>query len=182
MNFFTDAQSKNSLWTELLVVFGGVALLYAASQIEIPLHPVPITLQTVAVMLIGLTYTPRRAVESHLLWIGLGAIGLPVFAGGGAGFAKVMGPTGGYMAGFVVASYLMAKLKERYALNSWKSDALLCLMGTLVVFSCGVLGLSQFVGLTGALQHGVLPFILPGIVKAALLCSALQILRHYRRG
>ena len=74
MNFFTDAKTKSSLWAELLVVFGGVALLYAASQIEIPLHPVPITLQTVAVMLIGLTYTPRRAVESHLLWIGLGSI------------------------------------------------------------------------------------------------------------
>jgi len=182
MNFFADAKSKNNFWTELLVVFGGVALLYAASQIEIPLHPVPITLQTVAVMLIGLTYTPRRAVESHLLWIGLGSIGFPVFAGGGAGFVKVMGPTGGYMAGFVLATYFMAKLKEKYALNSWKSDALLTVMGTLIVYTCGVMGLSLLIGFKGAIVSGLLPFILPGVVKAGLLCTALQILRHYRRG
>lgn len=182
MDILSTAKTRSSALRDILLTLGGVVLLFAASQIEIPLHPVPITLQTVAVMLIGLTYTPRRAVEVHLLWIGLGAIGLPVFAGGGAGFVKVLGPTGGYMAGFVAAAYLMAKLKEAYALNSWKSDALLTLMGTLIVYTCGVMGLSLLIGLKGAIVSGLLPFILPGIVKAALLCSALQILRHYRRG
>jgi len=181
MQYITDMiVSKAKGLNELLVVFGGVLLLFAASQVEIPLHPVPITLQTVAVMLIGLTYTPRKALESHLLWLGLGLVGLPVFAGFGAGIAHLSGPTAGYLGGFVVSTYIMATIKQKYSLNSFLSDALLCLMGTLIVFACGVIWLSQLIGFKGALLHGVLPFILPGLVKAGLLCSALQILRHFK--
>jgi biotin transport system substrate-specific component len=167
---------------EILVVLGGVLLLFAASQVEIPLKPVPITLQTVAVMLIGLTYTPRRAVEAHLIWLGLGAAGLPVFAGFAGGIACFSGPTLGYLVGFVVSSYVMATMKEKYALNTWISDAGLCILGTLIVYTLGVIWLSQLIGFSNAIMHGVVPFILPGLVKAGLLCTSLQILRHYRRG
>ena len=73
-------------------------------------------------------------------------------------------------------------LKEKFSLNSLISDALLCLFGTGVVFIFGVTWLSQLIGFEGALLHGVLPFILPGFMKAAILCAGLQILRHYRQG
>lgn len=182
MQFLSDVKSKTIVWKELMTVLGGVILLFAASQVEIPLNPVPITLQTVAVMLIGLTYSPRRAVESHLIWLGLGAVGIPVFSGFAGGMSHVVGPTAGYMAGFVVSTFLMATLKEKFSLNSWRSDVLLCLMGTLIVYSLGVAWLSYLIGIEGAFVHGFLPFILPGFVKAGLLCTALQILRHYRRG
>ena len=66
MEILSTIKSKSKSLNEIMVVLGGVILLFAASQVEIPLQPVPITLQTVAVMLIGLTYSPRRAVESHL--------------------------------------------------------------------------------------------------------------------
>ena len=182
MKFLFDAKSKANVWYELMVVLGGVLLLFAASQVEVPLKPVPITLQTVAVMLIGLTYTPRRALESHLIWLGLGAVGVPVLSGFAGGLAYFTGPTAGYMAGFVVSSFLMATIKEKFSLNSWLSDALLCLMGTSIVFLLGAGWLSQLIGVEGAFVSGVLPFILPGLVKAGLLCTALQILRHCRRG
>ncbi|MBS0271147.1 MAG: biotin transporter BioY [Proteobacteria bacterium] len=165
-----------------MVVFGGVMLLFAASQIEIPLQPVPITLQTVAVMLIGLTYTPRHALQSLLIWLGLAAAGLPVLSGFAGGFAYFGGPTLGYLVGFVISVYLMATFKQRFSLNSWTSDVMLCLMGTAILFSLGVAWLSRLIGLENAITHGVLPFILPGIVKAGLLCTALQIIRHYKRG
>lgn len=168
------------MWNELLVVFGGVFLLFAASQIEIPLNPVPITLQTVAVMLIGLTYSPRRAVEAIVLWLGLCAAGVPVLAGFSGGFVKLIGPTGGYLAAFIVAAYVMALLKQKFSLNSWRSDAVLTLLGTLIVYTGGVAWLSYLIGFENAFYHGLLPFILPGLVKAALLCTALQILRHTR--
>jgi biotin transport system substrate-specific component len=180
MEILSAIKQKSKSLNDIMVVLGGVILLFAASQIEIPLHPVPITLQTVAVMLIGLTYSPRRAVESLLLWIGLGVLGFPIFSGFSGGAHILVGPTAGYIAGFIMATYLMATLKEKLSLNSWVYDVLLCLMGTVIVFTCGVLWLSQLIGFSNALVHGLLPFILPGIVKAGLLCTGLQILRHFR--
>ncbi len=181
MGSFTKRNATSKVWNELLVVFGGVFLLFAASQIEIPLEPVPITLQTVAVMLIGLTYSPRRAVEAILLWVGLCAAGVPVLAGFSGGLAKLIGPTGGYIAGFLVAAFVMAALKQKLSLNSWRSDAVLTLLGTLIIYTSGVLWLSHLIGVENAFYHGVVPFILPGLVKAGLLCTALQLLRHVRR-
>jgi biotin transport system substrate-specific component len=173
-------KSKNL--NDVLVVLGGAMLLFAASQVEIPLKPVPMNLGTVAVMLIGLTYTPRRALEAHLIWLGLAAVGLPVLSGFGGGIACFSGPTAGYLVGYVVSSYVIATLKEKFSLSSWRSDAFLCLLGTLIVFIAGVTWLSHLIGFSNALTHGVVPFILPGFVKAGLLCTALQILRHYRCG
>jgi biotin transport system substrate-specific component len=181
MNILSTIKSKSTIGNELMVVLGGVLLLFAASQIEIPLKPVPINLGTVAVMLIGLTYTPQRVLETFFLWFGLVAIGLPLLAGFNGGLAKFAGPTAGYLMGYVTAAYLMATLKEKFSLNSWGSDALLCLMGTLIVYCLGVMWLSQLIGFENALISGVLPFILPGVVKAGLLCVGLQIIRHYRR-
>lgn len=181
MKSFIDSHLKSIPWTELFVVFGGAALLCATSQIEIPLQPVPVTLQTVAVMLIGLTYSPRRAVEAISLWIALAAAGMPVLAEFSGGISKLIGPTGGYIVGFIPAVYLMTTLKQKFALNSWQSDALLTLLGTLIIFITGVTWLSHLIGGTNAFYYGVLPFVLPGFVKGGLLCTALQILRHARR-
>ena len=69
MYFLSTLKAKSTPLYDLFIVCGGVLLLFAASQVEIPLHPVPITLQTVAVMLIGLTYTPRHALQAHMLWL-----------------------------------------------------------------------------------------------------------------
>lgn len=182
MKILSTIQSKSHTLNELMVVFGGITLLFAASQIEIPLKPVPITLQTVAVMLIGLTYTPRHALQSILIWLGLVAAGFPLLSGFSGGIACLVGPTAGYLAGFVVSASLMAILKQKFFLNSWISDVLLCLMGTAILFSLGIAWLSHLVGFENAILHGVLPFILPGIVKAGLLCTALQIIRYYKRG
>ncbi|OJW47572.1 MAG: hypothetical protein BGO67_04290 [Alphaproteobacteria bacterium 41-28] len=182
MDILSTIKSKSTVLNELMVVFGGVLLLFAVSQVEIPLKPVPINLLTVGVMLIGLTYTPRRALESHLVWIGLAAAGFPVLAGFSGGLDRLVGPTGGYILGCATSAVLMSVLKEKFSLNSWISDVLLCGLGTIIVFILGVAWLSQLVGFTNALMHGLVPFILPGIVKAGLLCTALQILRHYKRG
>lgn len=181
MSLFTNAKEKTSVVKELLIVFGGVALLFAGSQIEIPLRPVPINLMTVAVMLIGLTYSPRRALESLLMWVGLGAAGFPVFSSFSGGYLHLLGPTAGYIGGSVVAAFLMALVKEKFELNSWISDALLCLFGTSLVFVFGLSWLSKIIGFEAALLHGFFPFILPGFVKAGLLCTGLQITRHLRK-
>lgn len=181
MNILSAIKLNSKSVNEIMVVLGGVVLLFAASQVEIPLRPVPITLQTVAVMLIGLTYSPRRAVEAHLIWLGLGAMGFPAFAGFAGGMNVLAGPTAGYLIGFVVSAFLVATLKEKLSLKRWLSDFLLCLMGTVIVFTFGILWLSQLIGFSNAMMHGVVPFILPGLIKAGLLCTGLQILRSYKQ-
>jgi len=173
-------QAKLAFWQNILVVFGGAILLFAASQIEIPFKPVPITLQTVAVMLIGLTYSPRQALETHLLWLGAAAVGLPVLHGFDGGIPHLLGPTGGYLLGMLISAYAMAFFKQKLALNSFVSDALLTLMGTAIVFVLGVAWLAHLIGGEAAITHGFFPFIIPGFIKAGLLCAALQAVRHRR--
>lgn len=183
MEILSTIKEKSKILNELLVVLGGAMLLFAAAQIQIPLKPVPITLHTVAIMLIGLTYKPRQALEAVLVWLGLAAVGCPVLAGFSGGMIRFVGPSAGYLVGFVIAVYLMATLKEKLSRNSWIADALLCLAGTAILYTTGVLWLTYLMGdLKTAFFVGVVPFILPGIVKAGLLCTALQIVRHFKRG
>ena len=181
MKLFVKTQSNSLFLIEFFTVAAGAVLLFAASQVEISLHPVPINLQTVAVMLIGLILSPRQGLKAYLLWFGMGAAGFPVLSGFGCGIAHFAGPTGGYLLGFVVASFIMATLKEKLSLNSWKSDASLVTLGTAIVFVCGVFWLSRLIGWSAAFYGGVVPFIFPGIIKGALLCSSLQIVRYARQ-
>jgi biotin transport system substrate-specific component len=152
----------------------GVFLLFAASQISIPLKPVPITLQTVAVMLIGLTYTPTLAVSTVITWILAGALGLPVFAGYASGIG---GNTTGYLFGFICAVFMMSLLQQRYKFKSFVGISINCLIGTLIIFTFGITWLTGIIGLKPALTFGVLPFILPGIVKIVILSSIIKYCR-----
>lgn len=181
MNTLTTFQAKSTLWTQALAVLGGALLLFACSQIQIPLHPVPITLQTVAVMVLGLTYSPRRVLQTYGLWLGLAALGVPVLAGLAGGYGALMGVSAGYFIGFVLASFSMAFLKEKLALNSWKADLALVTLGSVCVFACGLTWLTHLIGWNQALLYGLYPFIVPGLIKAGVLCSVLQVVRQ-RRG
>jgi biotin transport system substrate-specific component len=159
---------------EVLVVGFGVVLLFACAQVSIPLHPVPISLQTVGVMLLALTYSKINALRSLLLYIGLGALGLPVFAGFHSGISVVLGTSGGYILGFVVCIYVMNLVKDFFKADSWVGIFINCLVGTVVIYTFGLIWLSLYVGFEKAIQVGLLPFILPGIIKATLLTTLLK--------
>lgn len=167
-------------WKELAFVISGTVLLAVASKIFIPLKPVPITLQPTAVLLLALTYTQRRAFQSVLLWIGMGAAGLPVFAGWEPGLPTLMGPTAGYIYSYLLITALIPYLREKIAVKSWFADMGLCLIATLINFGLGISWLSTFIGFEKAIEMGLLPFIIPGIIKAGLLCGALKALRAYK--
>ena len=151
-----------------------VALL-AQVSIRLPFTPVPITGQTFAVLFIGLLLGSRRGAYAILLYLGEGLVGLPVFAGGAAGPAYLLGPTGGYLLGFVGAAFLTGLCAERgWDRHFLKSLAALA-AGNLVIFFCGALWLSLFVGRRNVWTAGVWPF-LPGMVlktfAAAILLPA----------
>jgi biotin transport system substrate-specific component len=168
--------SEDSRARDVVLVAAGVLAIATAAQIRIPVpfSLVPITGQTFAVMLIAALYGPRRGVATILAYIGSGAMGLPFFAGGAAGIAYLAGPTTGYLAGWIGAAWLIGALMERgWSTRAW-TTALAMWMGSLVIFACGVLWLSRFVGLKAAVTTGFFPFIPGDFIKIALAMAVLQ--------
>lgn len=169
---FMKTQLVSRTYPELKAIGLGVLLLAACSQLSIPLEPVPVTMQTVAVMLLGLLYAPSLAVKTMLAYLAVGALGVPVFANFAAGTAVLFGKTAGYLWGFVAAVWLMAHLKQwGFPAAQWLNELFLCLLGTAVIFVFGVSYLASFIGFDAAMQYGFWPFLLPGLAKAILLVA-----------
>jgi biotin transport system substrate-specific component len=160
---------------DLLLVTAGALLVALLAQVRIPLPftPVPLTGQTFAVLLVGAALGARRGVASLSLYTLIGALGLPVFAGGAAGLAYAAGPTGGYLAGFIVAAFVVGLLAERGLERSIRTSILPFLAGTLVIYLFGAGWLSVLFGLEKALELGVTPFLIGDAIKLALAALAL---------
>jgi biotin transport system substrate-specific component len=140
----------------------------AQASLPVPPGPVPVTLQSLAVLLAGGILGARPAALAVLLYMAAGAAGLPVLAGGEGGWARVSGATGGYLIGFLPASWLCGRLAERASDRSYRTALLSLLAGHGVIFLFGVTWLSRFTGGWSAVQTGLVPF-LPG---TALKCLA----------
>lgn len=168
--------SAEGLARNAVLVTAGVLAIAAAAQVRIPIpfSLVPITGQTFAVMLIAALYGSTRGTATIVTYIVAGASGLPFFAGGAAGMAYLAGPTTGYLAGWIGAAWLIGTLSERgWARGPW-TTALSMWFGSLVIFACGVLWLSRFVGLREAIATGFFPFIPGDLVKIGLAMAILQ--------
>ena len=149
------------------LVIGGSVFIALLSQAQIPLQPVPITGQTLAVFLVALALGWRLGGAAVGLYLLEGAIGLPVFAGFAGGMAKFAGPTGGFLIGFLVAALAVGWLAER----GWTRNVLLTaaamLIGTVLIYALGLGWLQQFTG-AKTLELGLYPFIPGDLIKAAL--------------
>ncbi len=150
-----------------LVVLLGSALLTATAHIKVPFWPVPMTMQTFAVLVIGMTCGARLGVATVLAYLLQGALGLPVFAGG-AGLAYMTGPTGGYLLGFVLGAALTGWLAERGFDRSPARTVLAMLLGDAVILTLGVAWLATLIGLEKAIAAGLLPFLAAEAFKIAL--------------
>jgi len=170
-----------------VALVGGFALLTAlGAQVRIPLGftPVPITMQTFFVLFGGLLLGANLGTTAQLLYLTLGALGAPFFAGGALGFASLLGPTGGYLVGFVASAWLVGQLARGVdpagPRAGYQVLAVLA-VGTVAIYVPGVFWLARVMGmgLWPALGAGVLPF-LPGDALKAVLAAALW-LRLARR-
>ena len=157
-----------SLFKKLVLLFAGVAVLAICAHLKVPFYPVPMTMQTLAVMLIGFTYGAQLGSSTVLVYLSLGAIGAPVFAGG-AGLAYMSGPTGGYLFGFLVAVYIIGYVTEKGYGRTFISTLLLALLGTLVFYVFGVAWLTTILGFEKAIKFGLLPFLYGDVLKMFLL-------------
>ena len=152
-----------------LMVLAGVAILTASAKITVPFWPVPMTLQTMAIMAIALATGPRVACATVLGYLAAGAVGLPVFAGTperGIGLAYMVGPTGGYLLGYLIASWLVGTLAlGRGTLARFG----IMMAGMIPVYVLGLAWLAAFVPLEKVAEYGFTPFILGDIIKIALV-------------
>lgn len=158
---------------DVALILAGSWLIALTAQIEIPMWPVPMTGQTFAILLIGALLGKQRGVASVLAYLAQGAMGLPIFAGGKAGAPYMVGPTGGYLFGFVVVVYLVGWLSERGWDRRLATAALAMLLGNIVLYIFGLSWLSSFVGWDAAVKAGLQPFVVGDLCKIALAALAL---------
>ena len=164
-------------WKLPVRILLATALLVAASKITVPTVPVPVTLQTLAVVLIALIGGRAVGLGAVLGFIGVGVAGAPVFANAGSGIAYLTGPTAGYIAGFVVSALIVGTLADRGARSSGWRTALAVVLGVAAIYLPGVSWLSMQIGTERAVQFGLLPFLFPEALKIAL---ALAVMAAYR--
>lgn len=173
--------TPQSLLGRGIVIVCAIALLTASAKVAVPFWPVPQTLQTLAVLLIAASLDRSSALASVAGYLGLGAAGLPMFASG-AGLAYMTGPTGGYLAGFLLATALIASLRRQFPAAGPLALAAILLSGTVVMLGLGVAHLATLVGVDAAIANGLLPFLAGEATKialaAALLVAAGRIKRH----
>lgn len=169
------ADHRLALLYDLGMIVAGSAVVGLAAQLEVrlPFTPVPMTGQPFAVLLVGALLGARRGALAIVTYLVEGVLGLPVFAGGAAGAAKILGPSGGYLLGFVPAAFVTGFLAERgwdrHVLTTWAAMAL----GSTMIFLCGLPWLAQFVGWDRVLAAGLYPFILGDVIKQGLAAFAL---------
>ncbi|HEX2553152.1 MAG TPA: biotin transporter BioY [Microvirga sp.] len=158
-----------------VLILLGTALLTVSAKIQVPFPPVPMTLQTLVVLVIGAAYGWRLGGATVGLYLVEGALGLPVFAGPVAGPLYMAGPTGGFLAGFLAAVVVTGVLAERgWNGSPWRVLALMAL-GHAVIFACGLAWLSALMPFATAWQAGVAPFAVATLVKTALAAALVQV-------
>jgi len=167
-----------TLQGQLLLATGFALLTALGALVQIPVGPVPITLQVLFVLLSGLVLGSRLGALSQVEYLAIGFAGAPVFAGGKSGLIALLGPTGGYLAGFVVGAYLAGLVAESVARPGRIRFFLAGLLGTAAIYVSGMIWLSTWFAIgrgtnwiaemASAWQFGVLPFIAVDAVKAVV--------------
>ena len=167
---FIRLRHRPVLLYDVALMIGGslFVALSARIAISLPFSPVPITGQTLAVLLVGALLGSRRGACSLLLYLLEGAVGLPVFAGGIGGPAHLLGPTGGYLIGFAGAAFVAGLLAEQRWDRRVQSNALAMFLSNLVIYAFGLPWLAHFVGADKVLALGFYPFIAGDLMKLAL--------------
>ena len=181
-------RGKASLMRDVALALAATGLLTLSAKVQVPLF-IPMTLQTLVVLVIGASFGWRLGAATVLLYLAEGAAGLPVFAGTpekGIGLAYMMGSTGGYLAGFVLAALLTGFMAERGLTKSIPGALLTMALGHAVIFAAGFAWLATLIGSDQAFLLGVAPFYAATAIKtalgAALLPASWWALTRLRQG
>jgi biotin transport system substrate-specific component len=156
-------------------------LMAVCARVTVPMTPVSMTLQTFAVLLAGAVLGPWRGAASVLLYLAMGAVGLPVFSDGAAGLAVLSGPTAGYLLAFPLAAGMVGALAGRPAFRPHWAATMLMLAGHLLILAFGAAWLAAVIGGREALAAGVTPFLIGAAVKSVAVVAVAAGLRRLAR-
>jgi biotin transport system substrate-specific component len=182
------AVPRTGLLVDAVLVLAGALFVAAAAQVAIPLPftPVPITGQTFAVLLVGASYGARLGLLTLVLYWLLGLAGAPFYAEGLSGWETFMGPTGGYLIGFMLAAAVTGFLAERRWDRRFSTSVSAMLTGSVLIYACGLPWLAAEIdaGLQGTLEAGLYPFVVGDVLKlylaGLLLPAAWRLVRRFR--
>lgn len=171
-----SGQKGRAILRALLLALAGSVLLTLSAKLKVPFHPVPMTMQTMVVLVLGVAYGSRLGTATVALYLVQGALGLPVFADTperGIGLAYMAGPTGGYLAGFLAAAWIAGAIGG----GGIARLAASMLAGHVVIFAFGLAWLAAAIGIEKAWLAGAAPFLLATLLKSALGVALLAGLR-----
>lgn len=170
-NTFEFNKDYQLYFYEIFLYIIGLILIISSSyiSIRIPISLVPITAQTLIVLTLGATYGWKRATFVLTSYLTLGLIGFEVFAGSASGVTSLVGPTGGYLIGFLISSAIMGLISEYFEFDKKLASAfILFMVGHTIIFAFGILWLSNFTGIEQAILTGFLPFIPGEFIKSIM--------------
>jgi biotin transport system substrate-specific component len=160
----------SSIARKAMLVVGGSALIALGAQVSVPMFPVPMTLQTLAILIVGLTLGSRLGVAAVAAYLVEGAAGLPVFAGGASGAHLLVGPTAGFLFGFLAMAFVTGFAVERGMARGLVGTILAATVASALLYVPGVLWLNAATPLdmNGAVNAGMLPFVIGDLVKSVV--------------
>lgn len=174
---------SSTVLTKAGFVIAGVAFLSVLAQIAIPVpgSPVPVTGQTLGILLLATSYGATLGTTTFLMYLLVGAIGMPVFANGGSGFERIVGATGGYLVGMLFTSALLGYLGGRKWDQKFRTALPAMLLGNALTFGLGLLWLHQYTGEDWAwtMAAGFTPFIFGEILKIAIAGTSLPLIWQF---
>ncbi len=150
-----------------------ICVLTVSSYVSVPMYPVPVTMQTLAIVMVGALADPRLGAAMVLSWLGLAMMGAPVLAGGKGGALAFAGPTAGYIAAFPIAAFLAGYVvRVKHALLQFSGFLAIHAL----ILAMGWAWLASLIGPEAALAAGVTPFLIGALIKSALGASLLVVL------
>ena len=186
MKITTHSTLASTLWGDDswlrfgFLTLSGSLLLWLSAKLQIPFYPVPMTMQMLLVLLIAGIFGYKLGVSTVSLYLIQGAVGLPVFAGTpekGIGMVYMLGPTGGYLVGFLIAAALVGWLAERGGARTLLSTALIMFLGTAAIYIPGLLWLGAVIGWDKPiLQFGLYPFVYGDLLKILIATLTMPML------
>lgn len=159
-----------------LLVASFSSLIAVCAQINVPMVPVPMTMQTFAVLLAGAVLGPWRGAASVLLYLATAALGLPILSDGASGIEPFAGPTAGYLFAFPVAAALVGALFTHDAFGGIARKTGLMIAAHILILTMGAGWLATSIGLTDALAYGATPFLVGMVVKSVLVVATIKFL------
>ncbi len=167
-------QLRHSLLLQIATILVGSLLLAVSARVQVPFWPVPMTMQTFVVLLLGMGLGARLAGATVFAYLAEGAMGLPVFASG-TGLAYMAGPTAGYLFGFLAAAILVGWLADKGYGRTLITTLIAFAIGEVVIFTLGAGWLAAIIGVENAITAGILPFLPAEALKIALACAVLPL-------